>query len=319
MINPLYRKLRPDDLPVAFSEFRSSCGCPLPDRSELEPVWKLLCERSASLSFAVEEKTEEGRCPLAFYLLAFITDRSAAWIKQNATRRAELYLTGTEPGCPRAILNHAEIARANSGDGLILFTTEMLFHRRLWEDGRLMGVWRAVDDWAGESMKGHNIKEIIHSASCAQGRERAWAFGLRDIPGKEPNTPGWPGEAGPFVLTFSQEQGLNPETLNATSRAFIHYPPRFYFPASEKEALLEAVRGHSDEEIAERARVTPEAIKQRFKRAYARVRRVDPLFFTNGGSGGHRNCRSLLVNHLRHRMEELRPHVRPRRSVRAGP
>jgi hypothetical protein len=115
----------------------------------------------------------------------------------------------------------------------------------------------------------------------------------------------------PYVVGVSRQEALTKEN-QWLLRLFTYYPPRFHFTSYQRQILLLAREGYTDNEIAALVGARPEAIKKRWSGIYDRVHEIFPnLLPSNGPSKRGQEKRRALLAHLRDRPEELRPYVRP--------
>ena len=94
---------------------------------------------------------------------------------------------------------------------------------------------------------------------------------------------------------------------------FLYQPPQFGFRPSEQRLLLTALRGGTDEEIADELGISVSAIKKNWRSIYDRVTvqcpeliRNDPLREELTSERGKEKKQHLLA-YLREHPEELRP------------
>lgn len=93
---------------------------------------------------------------------------------------------------------------------------------------------------------------------------------------------------------------------------FVHQPPRCGFRASEQRLLLTALRGGTDEELANELGVSLSAVKKMWLSIYERVSAHLPSLLPNRASGQEsvdrgRQKKQRFLNYLRDHPEELRP------------
>lgn len=98
------------------------------------------------------------------------------------------------------------------------------------------------------------------------------------------------------------------------SSMFIYHPPRFGFRPSEQRLLLAALEGGTDEQIAEKLKISVSAVKKTWRLIYERVATCDSKLIPHphwqdeedNAERGKAKKQQLLA-HLREHMEELRP------------
>lgn len=97
---------------------------------------------------------------------------------------------------------------------------------------------------------------------------------------------------------------------------FIYHHPHCGFSASEQELLGEALKGHTDEELAVNLNLSLSAVKKRWARLFEKVESTAPDLFAGKTStstdrlGRGLQKRHILLRHLRTRPEELTPYNR---------
>jgi DNA-binding CsgD family transcriptional regulator len=118
--------------------------------------------------------------------------------------------------------------------------------------------------------------------------------------------------ARPHVIGLTKELAL--ERMGSwASNLFVHEPPRFDLRPSEQTLLLAALRGGSDEELADELGVSRSAVKKTWRSIYERVAGCDanllPQLAVDGDNVSARGKakRHHLVSYLREHMQELRP------------
>ena len=115
-------------------------------------------------------------------------------------------------------------------------------------------------------------------------------------------------ERGAVVLSLHRDQALTGGDV-ASQRFFAYDPPILGFSAAQRDILLLARQGYTDQEIANALEKTTDSVKKRWAGIYARFAQVFPGRLPNGreGSRGTEKRRTLLA-YLKDRPEELRPY-----------
>ena len=114
----------------------------------------------------------------------------------------------------------------------------------------------------------------------------------------------------PFLVGINRDEALRRENQWLV-RLFTYFPPRFHFTEHQRQILLLARDGYTDNEIAGILGARSEAIKKRWASIYDRVNEVFPnVLPTVGENGRGAEKRRALLVHLRDRPEELRPYTR---------
>ncbi|RYG27227.1 hypothetical protein EON82_00065 [bacterium] len=114
--------------------------------------------------------------------------------------------------------------------------------------------------------------------------------------------------AGKTVLSLHRDAALQGTDL-MSQRLFSYDPPVLAFTAAQRDILLLARQGYTDQEIAATLGKSPDSVKKRWAGIYARFAQVFPgrLPASGEGSRGAEKRRTLL-SYLRDRPEELRPY-----------
>jgi DNA-binding CsgD family transcriptional regulator len=110
------------------------------------------------------------------------------------------------------------------------------------------------------------------------------------------------------VLSLHRDDALHGSDL-VSQRLFSYDPPVLGFTAVQRDILLLAKQGYTDQEIAASLGKSPDSVKKRWAGIYARFAQVFPgrLPVSGDGSRGAEKRRTLLA-YLRDRPEELRPY-----------
>jgi len=124
----------------------------------------------------------------------------------------------------------------------------------------------------------------------------------------------------PFVLGFDTANCSSPPGT-WLSAMFSSAVPRIYFRPAEQRLLLAAVRGLTDEKLADELTVSLSSVKKTWRVIYLRSASALPAEFssvTNHGGESHRGKekKQRLLAYLREHMEELRPVLPPERIAR---
>ncbi|MES1227329.1 MAG: hypothetical protein ABUL72_01580, partial [Armatimonadota bacterium] len=110
----------------------------------------------------------------------------------------------------------------------------------------------------------------------------------------------------PSLVGTTREQALASENL-WLFRMFSYHPPRLFFTEPQRQILLLAREGYTDNEIAAKIDVNPDAVKKRWVAIYERVESVFPDLLPNSpASGRGSEKRRILIARLKERPEELR-------------
>lgn len=113
---------------------------------------------------------------------------------------------------------------------------------------------------------------------------------------------------GKTVMSMNQEDALAGAEISS-QRLFSYDPPVLGFTAAQRDILLLARQGFTDQEVAAALGKSADSVKKRWSGIYARFAQVFPGRLPSAGDGsrGMEKRRTLLA-YLRDRPEELRPY-----------
>jgi hypothetical protein len=121
----------------------------------------------------------------------------------------------------------------------------------------------------------------------------------------------------PFIVGSSREYLRRHSFGSWTSTLFSYIPPRIYFRLSEQRLLLAALKGLTDQELADELIISLSAIKKTWRNVYERAARILPDELAGSAIEGEDTKRGKekkqhLLAYLLGHMEELRPVLPPR-------
>jgi hypothetical protein len=307
------------ELHAAHSEQRRRYGTLL---EKLGPAW-LKQIRSGALTSSVLEDLDRDRpqvvaCGASVFVAAelFKELKTApfVWLGPELVQRS---LRG-DP----SILSPEQIRAANSGRGLNLVVWDGLTKTVLPEDQALLDIeiMKAfVQDHQGYRLSAmiaqpaevKNIAATVNAGLCALATVNEPLDGSSlDVMELAKQ---------PFILSFdSKESSPSPGTW--LSALFSSATPRIYFRPAEQRLLLAALRGRTDEDLADEMTVSLSYVKKTWRSIYLRSANALPMEFaslTNDGDESHRGKakKQRLLAYLRGHMEELRPVLPPGRTA----
>jgi len=282
---------------------------------QLSTAWlKLL--RTGSLNTTVIEDTSNPR-PVAFGVSVFIADEFLHELKAVPRRWIGPTLTNRVHSTIPGILAPVQIPQANSSSGLNL---------TIWSGvvsvAPDVGPMMHVELWRGffEAHRGFQIKEIICQPLDPQKIRASFQAGFF-----------WLSDEGHYVdgqLQSFEELSESPfimggdrETANRAfgswlSGLFAYNPPTMYLRPTEQRLLLAALRGLTDEELADELRISVSAVKKTWRGIYERTGSMwngdlpDDRAEDSDGKRGKEKKQHFL-SYLRAHMEELRPVLPP--------
>jgi DNA-binding NarL/FixJ family response regulator len=118
--------------------------------------------------------------------------------------------------------------------------------------------------------------------------------------------------AEPHIIGLTRELALG-RIGTWSSSLFIYQPPRFDFRPSEQRLLLTALRGGTDEDLADELGLSLSTVKKTWRLIYDRVAARDPDLVPDafppeeGSPERGRGKKQRLLVYLREHLEELRP------------
>jgi DNA-binding CsgD family transcriptional regulator len=218
----------------------------------------------------------------------------------------ERILAGRSP-----VLSEAQIAAANSGDGLSLVVLSYGLRDHDLSNPVTQQVQRLGNAAFYALHAGYQLKTILNEV-----------FG--DVPAQYLNAGGFQlmetsaagggtktGPAAPYLFALRREWVERGGALHMLSSLF--HPPaaRIGFSSSERRVLVQALFNRSDTEIAAMSGVAIDSVKKTWRRIYDRVSLRLPYLIAGerkpGDSGRSSEKRRHVLDYLRSHPEELRP------------
>jgi len=281
-------------------------------RRRLQNTLESLIGTEGFLAFVFEEIAGRRIEMLGVGGIAFLNDEFVSRAKRSPYFWMVPTLVSGLLGGDAPILSDAEVCRANTFEGLSVFSWPLGFHEehllRPEFSNFLMGSFI-------HELRGYNLKEYLGQAAEVEATRAILRSGavlltpsghyheLRT--GKEHLL------AKPHLLVITRERALL-QVGSWSSSLFIYSPPSIGFPRGERRLLEEALRGGSDEELAEELEISLSAVKKAWRSVYDRVGRSairvlpkdsdDSQYGERGKGKKHR-----LLTYIREHPEELRP------------
>lgn len=316
-----YRPAQSKDLEQGFRFLSDRYAFAKADQPRLLSFWRYLIKGRMVRSVVVEDRTHSPSKPLlSFAMSLFVTEDFAQLAKTTlppplSRRVFEQWLKGR-----RVFLNHNEIARHNSTDGLNLL---VLHHG--WDQRPLPEVMEI----RGKMLEafflfhsGYQIKEYFQNVFGEEDRQAMLGQGFRLLRDYQecPQDARGPGGSRIYLTGADREEPYSSE--NAFIHALFTAPsPRFGFTTGEKDVLERALFGETDQETARSLHFTVWAVKKRWQGIYGKVERIDPhaldaSHVTSPGKGKPEKIerRRFMLDYLRHHLEEIRPTLPARRK-----
>ncbi|HXJ97116.1 MAG TPA: hypothetical protein VMT20_30120 [Terriglobia bacterium] len=282
-------------------------GCRLAD---LESVWLALLHLDATQCGIFEEERGATRRIAGVGFATFVSDEFVRdmktpplrWIAREVIDRI---LAGESP-----VLSNREVQEANSSGGL---------NAAVWQSGIRPEEFSA--ELANEAItsfmeahRGFLLKEIITQPDCISSWTGIRNSGFLFFDAANGCYGEYPEECDvmqPYLLGMTQKlAGSTPGAW--VSSNFFYRRPRVGFNRSEQRLLSCALAGGTDEELADRLRISISAVKKTWHSIYERVGSSLPELLPQCGTDGDMSERGKgkkqrLVAYLRDHPEELRP------------
>jgi hypothetical protein len=322
-----HRPLKVMDLEACFEMLQGREAYLNGGQKDLLKFWKLLVESRACVAAVVEDQRfPAGKRQVAFGITFFATDEFI----QKAKTKLPPYLTlemirQWRRGKKHFLLND-EIEEAVSGEGL----NALILHHG-WDVRRLdpEEAFKAhcfLQECFMAYHAGYPFKELLQEVHGPEVRELVASAGeklrrdYREYAGK-PELKGVGKERHPYLLGCNKEEAWQEKGSFLALLFAKMSPARFYFKPAEREILEEALKGGTDEDIAEALHLSPWTVKKRWQTVYDKVVKRDPGLLTEPAQARpprdrSRMRRRYLLEYLRSHPEELRPSAHSKTNSR---
>lgn len=309
--------MKPSDIDACVELLAQHPEFPILYGRQREPLRAVLNRMLNSLGFfaVVLEAVEANRVEMfGIGAIAFLTDDFVATAKTEpffwlAPAIIQQLLKGGSP-----VLSDPELLRANAGDGLTLFAWPLGFRN---EYLKLPEVSNYVMYSFMEEVRGYKLKEFLGQTTDVEAARTSLHSGALlltsrgsyiELPPK--------GEQElllePHLLVITRDSALR--RVGAwSSSIFIYNQPKIGFTRSEQRLLEAALRGLTDDELAQELEVSLSAVKKTWRSVYSRIEQSgtgilppvpeDRVESFDRGKGK----RYLVLNYLREHPEELKP------------
>ena len=214
---------------------------------------------------------------------------------------------------PSPVLSEAEIADANSGDGLNLVVLNFGLRDHDLSNMVTQQALRLGNAAFYALHAGYRMKTIVNEVFGDAAAQYMQAGGFRRLDTVRGN--GGSGASTPHLFALRREwveQGV----IDSLWPLFYPPVPQIGFSASERRVLLHALLNRSDAEIAAQLGLSLDSVKKTWRRIYDRVSRRFTYLVADdrksGAAGRSSEKRRHVLDYLRLHPEEVRP------SRRAG-
>ena len=282
----------------------------------LEPLKNILVQLVGSegfLAFVFEDLDGQQVQLLGIGAIAFLNDEFVEQAKKPpffwiAPTLVQQLLSGHIP-----ILSDVEVRKENALGGLTAFAWPLGFRTEHLSRPEVLNF--LMGSFMNE-LQGYRLKEYLGQTLDVEGARTSLHSGatLLTPTGLYTALPAGREEQvllNPHLFVITRERAL--EKVGAwSSSLFIYSPPLIYFSRSEQRLLSQALRGLTDEEVADELGISPSGVKKTWRSAYLRVERssIDILPKTTDqteyGDRG-RGKKHHLLAYVREHLEELRP------------
>ena len=281
-------------------------------RGPLRNTLERLIGTEGFLAFVFEDIAGQKVELLGVGGIAFLNDEFVDQVKKPpyiwiAPTLMHRLLRGDTP-----ILTNSEVCRANTLEGLTVFAWPLGFRSEHLQPeflNFLMGSFV-------EELRGYKLKEYLGQVTEVQAALASLRSGaiLLTPNGRYTELPRGCEErllSAPHLFVITREQALL-RVGSWSSSLFISNPPTIGFSRSEQRLLEEALRGGSDEELAEELEISFSAVKKAWRSVYERVARSSIAIFPKASDAGDYGERGKgkkhhLLAYIREHPEELRP------------
>src|SRR5580693_3533679 len=274
------RRMRSSDLEDCVPLLQSPFSGDPAARKKLLAFWRHLVESEASASGVIEDMAQpRGKKLVGFGVSFFATIPFAQETKTAPPflplRAAEQWRQGARP-----FLTREEIAKANSGEGLICVPVNFGMDLGRYGPEDMLKLQEAVLQMFFKVHAGYRITEFLQEVYGKYLMSNFTVMGLSTLRdyrefGQEPHLARLTDENRPYLM--SAKPGRSPDWNNTQLFTFFtrYSKPRFYFRPGEQQVLEESLLGGTDEEIAKTFKLSLWSVKKRWQTIYTKVEERD--------------------------------------------
>lgn len=195
-------------------------------------------------------------------------------------------------------LDEAAIGRANAGQGLDKIFLWTGYEGDDEPTAATISLRSRVVAAYNDIFSGNRVRRISVESADERLHQRFLGYGysvIREQRGKK-------------LLSFSREEAFAGTEISS-QRFFSYDPPVLGFTTAQRDILLLARQGFTDQEVAAALGKSADSVKKRWTGIYARFAQVFPGRLPSAGDGSRgMEKRRTLLSYLRDRPEELRPY-----------
>jgi DNA-binding NarL/FixJ family response regulator len=285
--------------------------------ADLRPAWLKLLGQKAFRPVVFEDGQGLDRRIIGCGIATFVSDDFMSTLKKPPFFWAGPELVRRVIGGRSPLLSDKQVREANYDGGLNLLVWESTVRA---EDSSRKDVIQALFAAFAENYRGFRLKELISHSVTAEQLE-----GMLQSGGMHVNADGRYADgvkkplpevvAEPHYFGITRDLALR-RFGTWIGLLFAYEAPRFRFRPSEQQLLSAALRGGTDEELADELGISLSAVKKTWRLIYDRVAACNAGIDLNGhdpvptvsevSERGKEKKRRLLA-YLRDHLEELRP------------
>ena len=283
--------------------------------AELPRLWReLLNERRLEMHVFLDDLLPPAQRIQGVASGAFVGDAFADLLLADGAPMVARQVLQAELQGRSVILTRAQMALANSGDGVNGVGLDFAFARDDWsmptalrwipmllESGRL---W--LDGWrvrmALRECIGRDLFLTVRAIGCPVFHRHTVFDGRRLPPAQRC-----------YLMGMTRDWSRRLPVALASLLFFSDRVPRFRFTMAEQDLLLLALGNHADDGCAAQLNVSPHTVKMRWRAIFEHVAEQQPDWFPNNEAhDGHRGVekRRHVLAYLARHMEEVRPQAR---------
>jgi len=319
-----FRTAQPDDA-IGMLDLLDPRTVPDPAAREALPeLWQRWMQSGEMEARVIEYRRHDGSPSIeAFGAVVFLGEAFVSRYRRKpapflANCIYQLASTGRSP-----LMSHKRVAEANWTCGLSLFILHYCQRAPGKSEAAFEQVLTVAHAAFRDTTEGYDLNELWQEAFSPEEvsflraggmkpiLDRTHGAGVHDSDGELPPLP--------CLMGLTREDAAKGFPGTTVSFAFQTRSPLFFFTPVQQRVIRFALHGDSDADIAQRLRVSQDAVKQTWRSIYQRVSLDDGRLLIDQSSGGgtltnHRR-RNILLDYLRTHPEELRPVKRPRGSA----
>lgn len=270
-------------------------------------IWKTMWEAASPFGVVISDLTDNGACQdVAVAIATFVNDWAKDLLVSSEVPYALQHLSRQVRLNKSPFVKPSEVGSANARDGLNLLVCYMGWSNKTENSSGLRAVLlNAFADRHGgnrlQSLVGETCDRSLRTIARRTGLSVLNAYGLKLSELTEVHEPH------PCLMGITRDDALAREN-HWLNRMFSYFPPKLFFTEPQRQILLLAREGFTDNEIAGQLGVNADAVKKRWVAIYERVSEVFPDLLPNSPTSGRGSeKRRILLARLKDRPEELRP------------